>query len=61
MDVRPILNRFQVPPDDQKYMMCYHISGLMAIINEWLKEDCRDSVEHIVAIVQLCIKQKFSA
>lgn len=61
MDVRPILNRFQVPSDDQKYVMRYHISRWMAIINEWLKEDCRDSVEHIVAIMQLCIKQKFFA
>lgn len=53
----PILNRFHVPPDDQKYVLQYHINGLMAIINEWLKDDCRDSTEHIVAVIQECIKQ----
>ena len=51
----PILNRFQVPSSGQKYIMPFYIHGLMAIINEWLKEDCRDSVEHLISVMQLCI------
>ena len=54
----PILNRFGVPRDDQKYMLQFHISGLMAVINEWLKDDCRDSIEHIISVMQRCIKRK---
>lgn len=54
----PILNRYQVPPDNQRYMMQFFISGIMAIINEWLKDDCKDSIEYIVSIIQLCIKQR---
>ena len=38
--------------------MQFHISGLVAIINEWLKEDCRDSIEHMISVIQLCIKQQ---
>ena len=53
----PILNRFGVPPDDQKYVMQFHISGLMAIINEWVKDGCEDSVEHIISVMQRCIKK----
>ena len=53
----PILNRFRVPPEDQNYVMQYHISGLMAIINEWLRNDCKDEVEHLVSVFRLCIKQ----
>ena len=53
----PILNRFRVPPEDQNYVMQYHISGLMAIINEWLGNDCKDEVEHLVSVIRLCIKQ----
>lgn len=52
----PILNRFQVLPEDQNYVMQFHINGLMAIINEWLRDDCRDSIEHIVSVMQRCIK-----
>lgn len=53
----PILNRFGVQPEDQKYVMQFHISGLMAIINEWLKDDCKDSIEHIISVMQRCIKR----
>ena len=51
----PILNRFHVPTSEQKYVMPFYINGLMGIINEWLKEDCKDSVEHIISVMQLCI------
>ena len=44
------MNRFGVPPKDQKYVMQFHISGLMAIIDEWLKDDCKDSIEHIIGV-----------
>ena len=54
----PILDRFHVPPSDQKYMMPFYINGLMGIVNEWLKEDCRDSVEHIVSVIQICITER---
>ncbi len=51
----PILNRFHVLPSEQKYMMPFYINGLMGIINEWLKEDCKDSVEQVTSVIQLCI------
>ena len=51
----PILERFHVPPSEQKYMMPFYIHGLMGILNEWLKEDCRDSVEHIISVMRICI------
>ena len=52
----PILNRFQVPPTDRAYMMAFYINGLMAIIDRWLRDDCRDSIEQIVAVMQRCTK-----
>lgn len=54
----PILNRYQVPANVQKYMMQFYIQGLMAIISQWLKDDCKDSIEHIVSIIQFCIKKQ---
>ena len=51
----PILDRFYIPPSKQQYIMLFYINGLMGIINEWLKEDCKDSVEHIISVMQICI------
>lgn len=53
----PILNRFNVPQEDQEYIMSFYISGIMAIIGKWLKDDCRDSIEHIVSLICFCIKK----
>lgn len=51
----PILERFGVPEQDRTYIMAFYIRGLMAIITEWLKDDCTDSIEHIIAVIQRCV------
>lgn len=53
----PILDRYQVPIEDRRYMMAFYIQGMMAIITEWLKDDCKDSMEHIMAVIQRCVTQ----
>lgn len=51
----PILNRYHVPLPHQKYMMPFYINGIMGIVNEWLKENCEDSIEHMISVIQVCI------
>lgn len=51
----PILERFHVPEQDRTYIMAFYIRGLMAIITEWLKGDCTDSEEHIIAVIHRCV------
>lgn len=36
-------------------MMTFYIRGLMAIIAEWLKGDCSDPEEHIIAVIHRCV------
>lgn len=51
----PILERYGVPQQDRAYLMAFYLQGLMAILTEWLKGDCADSIEHILAIIRRCI------
>lgn len=51
----PILDRFCVPSSHQQYIMLFYLNGLMGIINQWLKDDCKDSIEHIISVMQICI------
>lgn len=51
----PILERCNVPKEDRTYLMAFYISGLMAVITEWLKGDCVDSMDHIIAVMQRCV------
>ena len=53
----PILARFGVPPEDRDYMMAFFINGLIAVINKWLEQDCQDPMEHIISVMQTCIRQ----
>lgn len=51
----PILERYNVPIERRKYVMEFYIHGLMAIIYEWLKNDCSDSIEDIINIMCDCV------
>lgn len=54
----PILERYQVPDEYRKYLMAFHVQGLMAIITQWLKSDCKDTVEQIIDVMQRCVRQQ---
>lgn len=51
----PILERYRVPEQDRTYIMAFYIHGIMAIITEWLKNDCIDPIEQIIAVIQKCV------
>lgn len=51
----PILDRYQVPIENRRYIMAFYIQGIMAIIEEWLKDECRDTIEHIMSMIQHCV------
>ena len=52
----PILARYVVPEQDRTYIMAFYIQGLMAIISEWLKNDCSDSITYVTGVIQQCVK-----
>ena len=51
----PILNRFNYPEEDRKYVMMYYLNGINAISSEWIKDGCKKSIEEVSAIVIECI------
>lgn len=54
----PILDRYGIPHQDRPYLMAFYIQGLMAIILEWLKNDCNDSIADVVNVIQQCVKHR---
>ena len=51
----PILERFQIAEPDRPYMVAFYIHGLMAILSEWLKHDCADSIPHVCTVMEQCV------
>lgn len=54
--LEPILKKFRVPDKFWNYYIAYYIEGIMAIIKEWLNNECQDSIETIAAIIEECVK-----
>ena len=50
----PILNRFLVPKNEQKYMMSFYLSGMGALMVEWIKNDCKEDIQTIINILMKC-------
>jgi len=51
----PILERYSYPQKDRKYVMVYYLNGITAIVSEWLKDDCKKTINEISKIIQVCI------
>lgn len=51
----PILFRFEVPEGERPYVMKYYLTGLFAIVMEWLDRDCADDIHHIAKIMMDCV------
>ena len=54
----PILDRYGIPQQGRRYIMAFYIQGLMAIISEWLRNDCADSIAYGVDMIQRCVKRR---
>ena len=54
----PILERFEIPSAHQPYYMAYYVEGIIAIVKEWLRQDCADEVEMIADIIESCVRPR---
>ena len=51
----PILDRFHYSEIYRKYVMMYYLNGLNAIVNEWIKDNCKATMKEISEIMSTCI------
>jgi AcrR family transcriptional regulator len=54
----PVLERFEIPPAHRPYYMAYYMEGIIAIVKEWLRQDCADEVEMIADIMESCVRPR---
>ena len=51
----PILSRFRVPEQEHPYVMKFYLSGIFAIVMEWLDRDCTDRIEDVIKVIIDCV------
>ena len=54
----PILERFHVPKKERAYVMKFYLSGVFAIVMEWLDNNCSDDMETVTRIITECVMGK---
>ncbi len=47
----PILERFGVEQCERKYVLAYHMSGMHAIMIEWVKGGCKEPMQYIANLL----------
>ena len=50
----PVLERFKFPEKDREYVLKFYLTGITAIVMEWLKNNCKESIEDISRIIIQC-------
>lgn len=50
----PILDKLNQPEIEKKYLIAFYINGVMAIVTIWLENDCEESIENIISIIEKC-------
>lgn len=55
--ISPILDRFGVSAKDQAFVTAFYMSGLMAVVEEWVRGGCHESPEHVAEIMRHCCNE----
>ncbi len=51
----PILTRFNVPEKERFYVIKFYLTGVFAIVMEWLDKDCQDDIDFIIKVIDECV------
>ena len=51
----PILERFHVPEKERAYVIKFYLTGVFAIVMEWLDKNCSDDMGSVIKIITDCV------
>ena len=51
----PILSRFHVPEKERTYIMKFYLTGVFAVVMEWLEQNCSDDMDIIIKVILDCV------
>lgn len=54
----PIMTQFGVNAKERPYVIKFYLTGVFAIVMEWLGNDCKDDIKFIIKIIYDCVLGK---
>lgn len=55
--VNPVMEKFNVPEELRMYYCSFYLEGMIAIIKEWLRRDCSESVPEIANLIESIVRR----
>ena len=52
---QPILERFNVPKNEQIYIFEYYSKGVIAIILKWVSLSCKEEIDFVISMIEKCL------
>lgn len=52
----PILKKFDIKENEFNFFSAYYINGISAIINEWIKNNCKEDVDFVCNLITKCVR-----
>lgn len=53
---KPIFKRLGVEEEKGRYIIAFYINGISAIVNEWIKNGCKEDISFIENVIIECIR-----
>ena len=51
----PILEHFHVPEKERAYVMKFYLTGVFAVVMEWLDKNCSDDIKTVTRVITDCV------
>ena len=51
----PILARFGVPERERGFVMKFYLTGVYAVVMEWLEKDCAEDMNTVIKVITDCV------
>ncbi len=51
----PVLEQFRVPQNKRPFVIKFYLSGVFAVVMEWIKNDCEEDIKVIIEIISDCV------
>lgn len=49
--LEPILERFEFPEKERRYISCFYVRGITGIVDEWVEADCKEDVTEMAKLI----------
>lgn len=56
--ISPILEKYNVPIEERKFIIYFYIQGISAVIMEWIRNECTYPVENVGNLIKRLITGK---